>query len=165
MNYIDNKQVLQGNYRIIAKSNGRLMTAGLATCSAISFIMNENDVFMVHIDAKTDVEMIANQLISRYKTPIQFTHVKIWYGDGFSGTSSLHTKKLIARFTDLLGIHIKPIKEIEEDVIEHVDQNIIECRKCQAKSGTLKIIPHCYHCKYNNNVEIRTVGFMETVYS
>jgi hypothetical protein len=110
---------------------------------------------MAHFDAKTNVDIIAKKIIEIY--PIYFTSVKIWYGDGFGGVSSHHTQQLINSFTKILGICIKPIKETEED--------IIQCRICKSKSGTLKIIPHYYICKYNNNTHTSNVGFMETVYS
>ena len=157
--------VSQDNYKIIDISEGSLSTSGLATCSAISFIINNTSVFMAHFDAKTNVDIIANKIIQIYKTPVHFTSVKIWYGDGFGGVSSHHTQQLINRFTKILGICIKPIKETEEDIIQHLDEDIIQCRICKSKSGTLKIIPHYYICKYNNNIQTINVGFMETVYS
>jgi len=160
MNYVS-----QDNYKIIDISFGPLSTSGLATCSAISFIINNTSVFMGHFDAKTNVDIIASKIIEIYKIPIHFTSVKIWYGDGFGCVSSYHTQKLINRFTEILGIYIKPIKETEEDIIQHLDEDIIQCRICKSKSGTLKIIPHYYICKYNNNIQISNVGFMETVYS
>ena len=70
---------------------------------------------MAHFDAKTNVDIIAKKIIEIY--PIHFTSVKLWYGDGFGGVSSYHTQQLIHRFTKFLGICIKPIKEIEKDII------------------------------------------------
>ena len=64
-----------------------------------------------------------------------------------------------------LGINILPIKEDKYHIIEHKDKNIIQCRICHSKSGTLHIISHCYNCVYNNPVQIAYVGFMDTVSS
>ena len=157
--------VSQDNYKIIDISEGSLFTSGLATCSAISFIINNTSLFMAHFDAKTNIYIIAKKIIEIYKSPIHFTSVKIWYGDGFGSVTSYHTQQLINRFTEILGICIKPIKEAKEDIIHHLDLDIIQCRICKSKSGTLKIIPHYYICTYNNNIQISNVGFMETVYS
>lgn len=157
--------VKQGKYKLINKNMGSLVTSGLATCSAISFIINQTDVFMAHIDAKTNVVLIANMIKSKYKSTIYYSDIKIWYGDGIYQSSSIVTQKLIANLVDLLGIDIKPIKESYEDIIEHLPQNIVECKFCGSKSGTLKIITHHFNCKYNFNISIRNVGFMETVYS
>jgi hypothetical protein len=156
-------EVSQGKYIIIPKSHGDLNTAGLATCSAIGFIINDSQKFMAHIDAKTNVDDIAQRIISQFGTPLHISDVKIWYGDGISHHTSEYTQKLIKRFTQILGIQIEPLKETDDDIIPHVNKDIVECRKCRSKSGTLKIIPHCYQCPYVNKVQIRTVGFMETV--
>lgn len=159
------KYVEQGQYSIINKREGSLATSGLATCSAISFIINDIDIFMAHIDAKTDVNIIANHIKTKYAEPIDYTHVKIWYGDGICGASSEITQKLIAKLANLLGISIIPIKEDYIDIISHFKQNIIECKLCKSKSGTMKIITHNFNCRYNFKILIRTVGFMETVHS
>jgi len=155
--------VNQGKYKIINKSMGSLITSGLATCSAISFIINQTDVFMAHIDAKTDVTFIANDIKSKYKEPIHYDHVMIWYGDGIYQTSSELTQKLIAQFTNILGIQIKPINENDDDIIHHFQENIIQCKLCKSKSGTLKIITHNFNCKYSFKTIIQTVGFMTEV--
>jgi hypothetical protein len=155
--------VSQGKYIIIPKSHGNLNTAGLATCSAIGFIINDSRKFMAHIDAKTNVDKIAQNIILQFGISLDISNVKIWYGDGISHHTSEYTQKLIKRFTQILGIQIEPRKENDDDVIPHLDKDIVECRKCRSKSGTLKIIPHRYQCPYVNKVEIRTVGFMETV--
>jgi hypothetical protein len=155
--------VKQGTYKIINKSMGSLVTSGLATCSAISFIINQIDVFMAHIDAKTDVTIIANDIKSKYKEPIHYEYVKIWYGDGIYQTSSEFTQKLIAQFTNILGIPIKPIIENDDDINHDYQENIIQCKLCKSKSGTLKIIPHYYSCKYSCKTIIQTVGFMTEV--
>jgi hypothetical protein len=157
--------VKQGKYKIINKNMGCLFTSGLATCSAISFIINHTDVFMAHIDAKTNVVHIANMIKSKYNSTIYYSDIKIWYGDGIYQSSSIVTQKLIANLVDLLGIDIKPIKERYEDIIEHLTQNIVECKLCGSKSGSLKIITHHFNCKYHFNISIRNAGFMETVYS
>lgn len=156
--------VEQGTYKIIPKSCGPLKTSGLATCSAISFTINDSSVFMAHIDALTDVGIIATKLISAYQ-PIEFSNVKIWYGDGFGSASSHHTHKRITQFAALIGLKIEPPKEHPDDIISHNSENIIQCRKCMAKSGTLKIIGHRYQCPYSHTIQIRHPGFMETVYS
>ena len=157
--------VEQGRYNIISKTAGSLMTSGLATCSAISFIINDKDVFMVHIDAKTDVNHIANAIKNKYTEPIQYDNIKIWYGDGIYQTSSEITQKLIANFTNILGIEINRLKENHEDIIQYLEENIIQCNICKSKSGSLKILTHNFNCKYNFKIIIRTVGFMEEVYS
>ena len=156
-------EVLQGDYCIIHKSHGDLNTSGLATCSAIGFIINDSHKFMAHLDAKTNVDAIAIKISSQFGPSLRISDVKIWYGDGISHHTSEYTQKLIKRFTQILGIQIEPRKENDDDVILHLDKDIVECRKCRSKSGTLKIIPHCYQCPYVNKVQIRTVGFMETV--
>ena len=70
------KHVEQGSYKIIPKSIGPLETSGLATCSAISFTMNDTSIFMTHIDALTNIEMIAAKLNSSYQ-PIQLAIFKL----------------------------------------------------------------------------------------
>jgi hypothetical protein len=157
--------VKQGKYKIINKSMGSLVTSGLATCSAISFVINQTDVFMAHIDAKTDVTVIANDIKSKYKEPVHYDYVMIWYGDGIYQTSSELTQKLIAQFTNILGIPLKPITESYEDIIDHLQENIIQCKLCKSKSGTLKIITHNFNCKYSLKTIIKTVGFMQEVHS
>ena len=74
----------QGSYKIVDKSYGNLITSGLATCSAISFIINSSDIFMVHIDAKTDVMKISKNIHKLYPI-LEISNVKIWYGSGFGG--------------------------------------------------------------------------------
>jgi hypothetical protein len=160
MNYVE-----QGKYKILNKNMGSLSTSGLATCSAISFIINNIDTFMAHIDAKTDVNAIANNIKSKYNEPIHYDNIKIWYGDGILGSTSDLTRKLIEKFTTILGIQITPIKEAKNDIIHHIEENIVQCNLCKSKSGTLKIIPHHYHCKYSCKTIIRNVGFMEEVHS
>jgi hypothetical protein len=157
-------EVEQGTYKIIPKSSGPLQTSGLATCSAISFTINDSSIFMAHIDAQTDVEIIAAKLNSSYQ-PIEFSNVKIGYGAGFGSTSSHHTQKKIAQFAALIGLIIEPSKEHEDDIIQHNSEDIVQCRKCMAKSGTLKIIGHRYQCPYSHPIQIHHPGFMETVYS
>jgi len=160
--------VEQGTYKIRHKSFGPLTTGGLATCSAISFTINYNDIFMAHIDAKTDVIKIANDIKKLYPTSLEFTHVKIWYGGGMGANDSTITQKLIHIFTHNLAINITTFKESSHDIIQlHNQQNnqIIQCRLCNAQSGTLLIIPHYYNCQYNNPVQINHVGFMDTVTS
>ena len=157
--------VQQGSYRIRHKSLGDLRTGGLATCSAVSFLINYTDIFMTHIDAKTDVVKIANDIKNLYPKSLEFSNIKIWYGGGMGAHDSQLTQKLIGILTENLGINILPIKENSQDIIEHTFENVIQCRACNAKSGTLKIIPHCYNCKYNNPVQITHVGFMDTVSS
>ena len=134
--------VSQGKYIIIPKLYGDLNTAGLATCSAIGFIINDSHKFMAHIDAKTNVDTIAQNIILQFGISLDISNVKIWYGDGISHHTSEYTQKLIKRFTNILGIQIEPLKESDDDVIPHLDKDIVECRKCRAKSGTLKIISH-----------------------
>ena len=160
-----NSHVEQGTYKIRHKSYGHLSTFGLATCSAISFTINDSDIFMTHIDAKTDVVKIANDVKKLYPESLEFSNIKIWYGGGMGAHDSQLTQKLIGILTQNLGINILPIKENSQDIIEHNNEGFIQCRKCNAKSGTLKIIPHCYNCKYNNPVQINYVGFMDTVSS
>ena len=160
MNYVE-----QGKYKIISKNMGSLSTSGLATCSAISFIINNKDVFMAHIDAKTNVFVIANNIKSKYNEPIYYDNVKIWYGDGIFQSTSDITRKLIEKFTNILGIQINPIKENENDIIHHLHENIIQCNLCKSKSGSLKIISHNYDCQYSFKITVRTVGFMEEVHS
>lgn len=162
--YLSSNYVEQGTYKIIPKSSGPLKTSGLATCSAISFTMNDSSVFMAHIDALTNVEMITAKLISSYQ-PIQFTNVKIWYGDGFGSATSHHTQKKIAQFTTLIGLKLESPKEHPDDIISYNSEDIVQCRKCMAKSGTLKIIGHRYQCPYSHSVQVSHPGFMETVYS
>ena len=157
-----NRDVAQGKYKIIPKELGPLHTSGLATCSAIGFRINNIDTFLAHIDANTDVIGIANQIHKIYNQPIEYSDINIWYGSGML-VSSEHTQKLIRKFTILIGIDIDPKKELDDDLIPDVYKDIVECRLCKAKSGTLKIIPHCYTCKYAHNIIIRTVGFMDTV--
>jgi len=157
--------VQQGSYKILHKSCGPLITSGLATCSAMSFTVNDEDIFMTHIDGKTNVVKMLNDIKKLYPSKLQISNVKIWYGAGFGNNDSIITQKLIITLTQNLGINILPIKETRHDIIEHLDQGIIECRACNAKSGTLKIIPHCYNCKYNNPVQITYAGFMDTVCS
>jgi len=155
--------VSQGKYLINHKSHGSLETSGLATCSAISFMINDTYNFMAHIDAKTNVDKIAENITLQFGKPMTITNVKIWYGDGISGYTSSITEKLIDKFTRLLDIEIYPKKEDPADIIKHHD--IVECRKCGSRSGTLKIITHNHNCEYTFKVLIRKVGFMETVYS
>jgi hypothetical protein len=155
----------QGTYKIRHKSLGPLITSGLATCSAISFTINDKDIFMTHIDANTDVIKIAKDIHKLYPSKLEIRNVKIWYGSGFGQHGSEITQKLILKLTQHLGINILPIKEDKHHIIEHQDKNIIECGICHSKSGTLKIIPHCYNCVYNNPVQIAYVGFMDTVSS
>jgi hypothetical protein len=157
--------VQQGTYIIRHKGIGHLHTAGLATCSALSFTINMTDIFMTHIDAKTDVVKIANDIKKLYPKSLEFSNVKIWYGGGMGAQDSQLTQKLIGILTENLGINILPIKENSQDIIEHTIEGVIQCRACNAKSGTLKIIPHCYNCKYNNPAQINYVGFMDTVSS
>ena len=155
--------VSQGKYLVNHKSHGSLETSGLATCSAISFMINETYNFMAHIDAKTNVDKIAENITLQFGKPMNISNVKIWYGDGISGYTSSITQKLIDKFTRLLDIDIYPKKEDTADIIKHND--IVECRKCGSRSGTLKIITHNHNCEYTFRVLIRKVGFMETVYS
>lgn len=157
--------VSQGEYKIRHKSCGPLITSGLATCSAISFIINDKDVFMAHIDANTDVIKISKELLGLYISKLELSNVKIWYGSGFGKYDSEITQKLILTLTQLLGINILPIKEDHHHIIEYQDQPIIECSICHSKSGNLKIISHCYNCIYNNPTQISYVGFMDTVCS
>jgi hypothetical protein len=161
---LESNHVEQGTYKIIPKSVGPLETSGLATCSAISFTINDSSIFMAHIDALTNVEIIATKLSSSYQ-PIQFTNVKIWYGDGFGSVTSHHTQKKITQFAALIGLKIESCKEHPDDIISHNSEDIIQCRKCMAKSGTLKIISHRYQCPYSHPIQVRHPGFMETVYS
>lgn len=162
--YQSSKYVEQGTYKIIPKSSGPLQTSGLATCSAISFTINDSSIFMAHIDALTNVEMIAAKLDSSYQ-PIEFSNVKIWYGNGFGSTTSHHTQKKIAQFALLIGLKIEPPKEHPDDIISHNSEDIVQCRKCMAKSGTLKIIGHRYQCPYSHSAQVHHPGFMETVHS
>ena len=158
-NYVE-----QGTYKIIPKSIGPLETSGLATCSAISFTINNSSIFMAHIDALTNIEMIAAKLNSSHQ-PIEFSNVKIWYGDGFGCATSHHTQKKIAQFATLIGLKLEPSKEDPHDIISHDSEDIVQCRKCMAKSGTLKIIGHRYQCPYSHPIQVCHPGFMETVYS
>lgn len=159
----DNNFVNQGCFKIINKSIGPLKTSGLATCSAISFIINNADIFMAHIDANTDVIKIANFIKNKYKEPIEYSNVFIWYGDGFGQTTSDFSRKLIYQFTNILDIPIKPIQENDIDILDVSEKNTIKCKLCNSESGSLKIIPHAYYCKYSFKTQIRTVGFMDTV--
>ena len=157
--------VNQGQYKIIPISTGPLKTAGLATCSAISFTINNSHIFMAHIDALTNVRHIAEAIRSKF-IPMNISDIRVWYGDGINGYTSILTQKLIHRFASQLSIQIEPTKEHAEDILHHVDRDIVECRKCGSKSGTLKIITHNFSCPYHVNAIIRNhVGFMETVYS
>jgi hypothetical protein len=72
MNYVQ-----QGSYKILHKSCGPLITSGLATCSAMSFTVNDEDIFMTHIDAKTDVIKMLNDIKKLYIESLQFTYVQI----------------------------------------------------------------------------------------
>ena len=155
--------VQQGTYKIRHKSLGPLITGGLATCSAISFTINDKDIFMTHIDAKTDVLKIANDIKLLYPDLLQFTNVTIWYGGGMGVNDSTITQKLIGTLTQHLAINITPFKESSQDIIIHTQ--IIQCRICNAQSGTALIIPHSFNCKYNNPVQIYHVGFMDNVSS
>lgn len=160
--------VKQGTYKIRNKSIGPLITAGLATCSAISFTINDTDIFMTHIDAKTDVFKIAYDIKLLYPSKLQISNVKIWYGSSFGQHDSTITQKLIYTLTHNLGINIAPFKENSQDIIQqHNQQNnqIRQCRICNAQSGTALIIPHSFNCKYNNPVQIYQVGFMDTISS
>lgn len=161
----DNNYVEQGSFKIISKNLGPLKTSGLATCSAISFIINDTDLFMAHIDAKTIVSKIADLIKMNYKEPIDYTNVLIWYGGGFLDSTSDSTYRLINQFTNILGIPNKPIQENNKDILEITDRNIIKCKLCSSESGSLKIITHNFYCKYSFKTQIRTVGFMETVQS
>jgi hypothetical protein len=58
--------VLHGTYKIIHKYIGPLITSGLATCSAMRFTVNDEDIFMTHIDAKTNVVKIVNDIKKLY---------------------------------------------------------------------------------------------------
>ena len=87
--------VEQGTYKIRHKSLGPLITGGLAPCSAISFTINDNDIFMTHIDANTDVIKIAKDIQKLYPSKLQISNVKIWYGTGFGQHRSEITQKLI----------------------------------------------------------------------
>ena len=155
--------VSQGKYKILNKEMGPLETSGLATCSAISFMINDTYNFMAHIDANTDVDNIVKDICKIFVDTLQITNVKIYYGDGFGGHTSELTTKLIQKFTTLLNIDIYPKPENREDIINIGE--IVQCRKCGAKSGTLKIITHNHYCQYSFKVLIRKTGFMETVYS
>ena len=158
--------VEQGTYKIRDKSLGPLITGGLATCSAISLTINHNDIFMTHIDAKTDVIKIAKDIKQLYPELLQFTNIKIWYGGGMGVNDSTITQKLIGTLTQHLAINITPFKESSQDIIIHTQNNqIIQCRICNAQSGTALIIPHCFNCKYSHPVQIYHVGFMDTVSS
>ena len=86
--------------------------------------MNDSSIFMAHIDALTNIEMIVAKLNSSYQ-PIQFTNVKIWYGDGFGNTTSHHTQKKIAQFATLVGLKIEPPKEHPDDIISHNSEDIV----------------------------------------
>ena len=155
--------VSQGKYKILHKSYGPLQTAGLATCSAISFMINNTYNFMAHIDANTDINTIATNIQLEFLDNLHITNVKIYYGSGFGCHTSEITQKLIQNFTTLLNIDIYPKKENPEDIIQL--DHIIQCKKCGSRSGTLKIIPHYYDCYYACKVFIRKIGFMKTVYS
>lgn len=155
--------VYQGKYKILNKEMGPLETSGLATCSAISFMINNTYNFMAHIDANTDIDAIVDSIYRKFDKSLQITNVKIYYGDGFGVYTSRHTEKLIHKFTKLLNIDIYPKQENPEDIIPFDD--IIQCSKCGSKSGTLKIITHKYDCPYSFKVLICKTGFMETVYS
>jgi hypothetical protein len=155
--------VEQGTYKIRNKSLGPLITGGLATCSAISFTINDNDIFMSHIDAKTDVRKIAKDIKQLYPYKLDINNVKIWYGSSFGQYDSTITQKLILTFTQHLDINITTFKENIQDIIQH--NTIIQCRICKAQSGSLLIIPHYYNCQYNNPVQINHVGFMDNVSS
>jgi hypothetical protein len=159
----NNSYVEQGTYKIRYKSLGPLITGGLATCSAISFTINDNDIFMTHVDAKTDVIKIAKDIKQLYPSKLEISNVKICYGGGMGANDSTITQKLIHIFTQYLGINIVPFKEISQDIIIHTQ--IIQCRICNAQSGTALIIPHCFNCKYSHPVQIYHVGFMDTVRS
>lgn len=158
--------VSQGQYKIIPKHMGPLKTAGLATCSAISFTINNSHIFMAHIDALTNVFQIAEVIRTKF-TSLNISDIRVWYGDGINGYTSILTQKLILKFANDLGIQIEQIKELDEDILQHVDRGgIVECKKCGSKSGTLKIIPHNFSCPYQIKAIIRNhVGFMETVSS
>jgi hypothetical protein len=157
--------VNQGQYKIIPISTGPLKTAGLATCSAISFKINNSHIFMAHIDALTNVRHIVNAIRKQF-TLLNISDIRVWYGDGINGYTSIETQKLIHEFASHLCIQIKPTKEQAEDILHHVDRGIVECRKCGSKSGTLKIITHNFSCPYHVKAIVRNhVGFMETVYS
>ena len=155
--------VSQGNYKITHKSLGSLQTSGLATCSAISFLINDTYNFMAHIDANTEIDQIVKNIFKKFGQTLKISNVKIYYGDGFGVYTSEHTEKLIHKFTKLLNIDIYPKKESADDIL-NID-SIIQCKKCGAKSGTLKIITHNYDCQYSFKVLICKTGFMETVYS
>jgi hypothetical protein len=163
-NKITMNHVGQGQYKIIHKSSGPLETAGLATCSAISFIINNSHIFMGHIDALTNVLQIAKAIRAKI-TPLNISDIRVWYGDGMNGYTSIVTQKLIQKFAHELGISIEPTKEDAADILHHADRDIVECRKCGSKSGTLKIITHNFSCPYRVKAIIRNVGFMETVSS
>ena len=120
--------VEQGTYKFRDKSLGPLITGGLATCSAISLTINDNDIFMTHIDAKTDVIKIAKDIKQLYPDLLQFTNVKIWYGGGMGVNDSTITQKLIGTLTQHLAINITPFKESSQDIIIHTQNNqIIQC--------------------------------------
>jgi len=158
-----NNDVNQGQYKIIPKSMGPLKTAGLATCSAISFTINNTHIFMAHIDALTNVQNIANSIRAKFN-PLNTSDIRVWYGDGINGYTSILTQKLIHEFASHLSIQIEPTKEQDDDIVHHVDRDILECRNCGSKSGTLKIITHNFSCPYHLKAIIRNhVGFMETV--
>jgi hypothetical protein len=155
--------VSQGKYKILHKSYGPLETAGLATCSAISFMINNTYNFMAHIDANTNINTIVTNIQLEFLNNLHITNIKIYYGSGFGGHTSEITEKLIQNFTKLLNIDMYPKKENPEDIIKLDD--IIQCKKCGSRSGTLKMITHYYDCEYAFKVFIRKTGFMETVYS
>ena len=86
-------EVSQGKYIIISKSHGDLNIVCLATCSAIGFIINDSQKFMAYIDAKMNVDDIAQRIIFKFGTSFSISDVKSWYGDGISHHTSEYIHK------------------------------------------------------------------------
>jgi hypothetical protein len=62
--------VEQGTYKIIPKSNGSLKTSGLATCSAISFTINDCSVFMGPVFYQRLKHMVLDKVHVRSSGPV-----------------------------------------------------------------------------------------------
>jgi hypothetical protein len=163
---IDNYKIMsylrvnQGKYCIVDAKN-ILTTSGLASCTALGMTFG-NFKFLCHIDAKTDIAPIIEEIKKYITKPDDIQNVNIWSGSGFicgiDANSSLTTKMA---YYILEALDVRNIKMEDKDLIDF--DEIVKCAICNSISGTLKILTHTYECKYKERVVRWITDYMDDV--
>lgn len=159
-------RVNQGKYCIVNSKN-ILTTSGLASCTALSMTFESTAnspklKFLCHIDAKTDITVIIDEIKKYITNPDDIQNVNVWSGSGFIcgiESNSNYTTKMA--YDILEALDVRNIKMENKDLIDF--DEIVKCGICNSISGTLKILTHTYGCKYKERVVRWMVDYMEDV--